>query len=487
MIPLAEDVAERVGILGFVKVPERVLADEEELPVFAARRGLRAVEKRVADGDVDRKVGRVGKAREARRPQCRDEEAEARNCGGVGVEVDAVDRVERRLRRLCRGKAGTVRLPEGEEPREGAEEEVAAAAGGVDEADLFGADLLEGGGERPVEEELFHELGRLEEGVALAGGLGEVLIEVAEKAGRPCGVGEVVEEVAGLVALLPELAEEARAVGGKSKREGRVVLRVEEVRGAGELADLAEEGEEDVAVGVGGEGADVIGVAVLGEALKLGGRALEEARGPGALVEEAVVLEEADVDAGEDPGDPRLRDRLLAPRLVGHGRAPGGAGPVVLGLQVPGGGGVVVGAVAEVVLETGEELAEIGEEARGIDHRQSHCRRDPGHRRRGDTAETRRSSRQAGPDRWQMWDSSQKTKASREREPAASDRNTCSCSGTSALISKPFRTRKVSRAAWPARLLPSSKGWLRTSEKARAAPFSARLGYRSAPSKDACG
>ena len=183
------------------------------------------------------------------------------------------------------------------------------------------------------------------------------------------GVGEVVDDLAGrLVAPLPELAEEARAVGREAQGEGRVVARVEEGSGPGERARLAEEGEEDVAVGVAREGADVVGVAVLGEAPEVGRRPPEEACGAGALVEEAVVLEEAEEDAGEDPGDAGLRDRVLPPRLVREGRPPRGAGLFVLGREVRARRGVLVGADAEVVLEADEELSEIGEEAGGVDH-----------------------------------------------------------------------------------------------------------------------
>ena len=127
----------------------------------------------------------------------------------------------------------------------------------------------------------------------------------------------------------------------------------------------------------------MVGVAVLGEALVVGRRPPEEARGAGGFVEEAVVLEEADEDAGEDPGDGGLRDRVFPPRLVREGRPPRGAGLVVLGFQVCAGGGVLVGAGAEVVLEADEELSEVGEEAGRVDHGGHHCRRDPSRRRRG--------------------------------------------------------------------------------------------------------
>ncbi len=42
-------------------------------------------------------------------------------------------------------------------------------------------------------------------------------------------------------------------------------------------------------------------------------------------------------------------------------------------------------------------------------------------------------------------------------------------------------------AAWPTRLLPSTNGWLETSEKHKAAAFSSNVGYSSAPPKVICG
>ena len=67
-----------------------------------------------------------------------------------------------------------------------ARQEVAGAAGGIDQARCAEAEGLDGRGEGAVEDELLDEDGGLEEGVAFARGFGEVLVEVAEEAG---GVG----------------------------------------------------------------------------------------------------------------------------------------------------------------------------------------------------------------------------------------------------------------------------------------------------------
>jgi hypothetical protein len=68
------------------------------------------------------------------------------------------------------------------------------------------AELADRRGQRAVEDEFLDELGRLQQRVALAGGLGQILVEVAEEAGVPVGVGEVVHQrPARRVHRLPEL------------------------------------------------------------------------------------------------------------------------------------------------------------------------------------------------------------------------------------------------------------------------------------------
>jgi hypothetical protein len=71
--------------------------------------------------------------------------------------------------------------------------------------------------------------------------------------------------------------------------------------------------------------------------------------------------------------------------------------------------------------------------------------------------------------------------SSRLNSPAASRTMTRSCSSTPAMSSFPLRTRNISIAKCPTRLLPSRNGWLHTSENPRAAAFVGRHGYRSCP------
>lgn len=94
-----------------------------------------------------------------------------------------------------------------------AQQEVAAAAGRVDHPQLLMPEFpdrrLEGAGEDPF----LHEVRRLQQGEALAGVLRQILVEVAEEAGVPVGVGEVVRRRPGLgPALAEEVEQLLRAV-----------------------------------------------------------------------------------------------------------------------------------------------------------------------------------------------------------------------------------------------------------------------------------
>ena len=134
-----------------------------------------------------------------------EHEAEAGDGDGEGVLVYAVDRGQGVCDQHPVVSRRRLRLPRGEEAAECAQKEVAASAGGVDDAQparevrvakggrRLKAELLDRGVEGVVEDELLDELRGLEEGVGLAGGLGEILVEVAQEAGVPVGVGEIVD------------------------------------------------------------------------------------------------------------------------------------------------------------------------------------------------------------------------------------------------------------------------------------------------------
>ena len=137
---------------------------------------------------------------------------------------------------------------------------MAAAAGGVDHLEPVGlvepavglqpvfiagfgqAEFVEGGVERAVEDEFFDEDGRLQQGIFLAGRFGEVLIQVAQEAGVPRWVGEVVDQAAGVgVDFLEERDDRAGRVAAQPVGQGvDRVMGTEDVLGGGIFGERSE-------------------------------------------------------------------------------------------------------------------------------------------------------------------------------------------------------------------------------------------------------
>jgi hypothetical protein len=86
------------------------------------------------------------------------------------------------------------------------------------------------------------------------------------------------------------------------------------------------------------------------------------------VAEQAVVFEETDEDARENPRDCRLSELGFAPRFVGFGSAFGRASRIVLDTQRRFDFGTFGAARAEVVLEFNEEFLEVGKECEAVDH-----------------------------------------------------------------------------------------------------------------------
>ena len=148
--------------------------------------------------------------------------------------------IEDRARAIC-SQRSTSGLPPPilQESVECAEQEVARAACRIDDAqdarqvrraraDRGQAELFDGRVEGVVEDELLDELGGLQQGVGLLGCLGEVLVEVAEEAGVPVGVGEVVDDLAVLAAAAPEGQQVLGGLVGGGDRPHGVVGLIEE-------------------------------------------------------------------------------------------------------------------------------------------------------------------------------------------------------------------------------------------------------------------
>ena len=132
---------------------------------------------------------------------------------------------------------------------------------------------------------------------------------------------------------------------------------VEEVGQAGQPADFREDVMEILAFGEAGEFAEEDDLLVA--------RPRQPRRiRPGEMerLDEAIVLQETDEDAGEHPGDGDIGQLFLAPRLVGERGALARAGGVVGGFERGIGGRLGVAAGAEVGVETGDFALEVGEE-----------------------------------------------------------------------------------------------------------------------------
>ena len=138
---------------------------------------------------------------------------------------------------------------------------------------------------------------------------------------------------------------------------------VEEVGHAGELRRLREDVLQILALGATGEFAeeDDLLVARPREPRRI--RPCKMKR-----LDEAIVLQKADEDAGEHPGNGDIGQLLLAPRLVGERGATAGPGFIVTGLERCIDGGLGIAAGAEIVFQPRDFALQILEELIGIDH-----------------------------------------------------------------------------------------------------------------------
>ena len=132
-------------------------------------------------------------------------------------------------------------LPAGEQALEGAEQEVARAAGRVDQLAASGRPNSSiAGVERAVEDERLDEVRRLQQRVGFLRRLGEVLVEVAEEAGVARRVGEVVDgggrRRSRRRARSQSSIDRAGAVADDRQPPERVVALVEQRRGGGDVA-----------------------------------------------------------------------------------------------------------------------------------------------------------------------------------------------------------------------------------------------------------
>ena len=146
-----------------------------------------------------------------------------------GLISTPVDRVQGTLHLRSFGGPRLAVEPGVQQPRKRAEQEVAGTTGGVDELGAREPEFVERGRERAIQDELLDELRGLQQGEPFLRVVGKVLVQVAQEAGVPLGVREVVTERARIrVDRSPEGQQIACRVPGDWVAPYRIVLAVVE-------------------------------------------------------------------------------------------------------------------------------------------------------------------------------------------------------------------------------------------------------------------
>ena len=290
----------------------------------------------------------------------RDRQPEAGDSDGERVEVDAVDGVERGLDAGPDLKVRRVLVPALQQSVEGAQQEVAGPAGGVDELETFEGPFLQGGFEGLVEDELLDEDRRLQQRVGVLGVLGEVLIQVAEEPCRQRLVGQVVNESPAF-ARPPEVQQRRHRITRRCDEAQRRMLVDQRLCGrqGREVIDGLHQPLTVGALGMGAEEGKLRVEGLLPTTLRPGD--------PHRL-DQRVVFAEPDEHRGEHPGDRGLGHPVITP---GHPRRRGtflDHRPLVLLLPVRLQLGVGRHPLTQVVLQDQNLSLEIGGQGRRRGH-----------------------------------------------------------------------------------------------------------------------
>jgi len=247
-----------------------------------------------------------------------NEEAEAGYADGEGIEVDAVNGIEGILGEDAGVGPRFFLQPEGEESLERAEEKVTGAAGGIDEADFPEAEGLDGGSEGAVENELLDKVRSLEEGVALLGFYGEVLIEIAQETGAPFGIGEVVVQLASLlIARPPEEDELVAEISAGTELPERIVLLIQEVPEAGEGSEFFKIIFEVIAI----SRVVIFFLTKVEDLLVIGLLPTFPRTRQAGRLDEFLIFQKAREDTGQNPSDGNLGALAGEPFAEGEGGA----------------------------------------------------------------------------------------------------------------------------------------------------------------------
>ncbi len=250
-------------VLNLIDVLQGILADQSLL--VAPGSWPWPVQQGIARSHADAKGGRVPQARDVGGPQGRQQQPEARDGCGEKVQIYTAHRVQRPLHQFAGVGAGLAVLPALEDPGKGVEEEVTGTAGRIDEPHHLVPKLGQRWIQGAIEDELLDEIGRLQQGVLRARGLGEILVQVTEKARAPGWVGKVVGKLPAIrVELAPELDKQARAIGRQLQLPERILLLVEQCGRAWQLPNLAKNPVQIAQLGITRVLLEVDSVTVLG-------------------------------------------------------------------------------------------------------------------------------------------------------------------------------------------------------------------------------
>ena len=205
-----EDLLQRREILGGVSEPADLRVGIEAL--VRQLQLVHAMQQRIPGGQVQGERRCPFERGQAAGFEGGDDEAEPGDRHRERVEVHAVDRVERPLHPGLHVQPRRPFRPAFVEPGERAEQEVARAAGRVDEPDPLQRALVQGRLQGLVEDELLDEHRGLQQGVGLLRVLGQVLVEVTEEPGGQVRVGEVADQVPVVRLGAPELDQPFRGL-----------------------------------------------------------------------------------------------------------------------------------------------------------------------------------------------------------------------------------------------------------------------------------
>src|SRR5262245_15397694 len=134
---------------------------------LAGARPAVAVQQTVTSRNIDTPTWGGFKPLDAASMQCGDNEAEAGNGHGKGVEVHPGNSIKSTLGQYTRVGARLALGPEVEQASKGTQQEMPGAAGRVDQAHVLQAELVQSRGQRVIQDEFLDKHRSLQQGVLL--------------------------------------------------------------------------------------------------------------------------------------------------------------------------------------------------------------------------------------------------------------------------------------------------------------------------------